>query len=184
MFNTLFLDRDGVLNLRLVGSYVRTLEEFTILPGVLDSLKQLTGVFQRIVVVTNQQGIGKGLMTEADLEKIHEFFMEQVSQAGGRIDQIYHCPDLANTGSLCRKPEIGMVLQAKRDFPEIEFTQSIMLGDAFTDLEMGKRVSMNTVWIAPKGTQLPAEKAGLVDSQYESLAAWTQFILTMKNAEN
>lgn len=176
-FNTLFLDRDGVLNFRLVGRYVRALEEFDILPGVLESLRILSGLFEHVVVVTNQQGIGKGLMTEAELEKVHTHFLEKVKSAGGRIDRIYHCPDLANTGSQCRKPETGMALQAQKDFPSIDFSRSYMVGDAFSDLEMGKRLDMTTVWIAPETTDLPAEKEELVDFQFPSLADWTQSIL-------
>lgn len=173
---TLFLDRDGVLNRRLIGRYVQRVEEFEILPGVLESLSKLAKMFPRIVIVTNQQGIGKGLMTEGDLHEIHRYFLEKVKQAGGRIDYIYYCPDLAGSGSLNRKPEPGMALQAQKDFPEIDFTRSIMVGDAFTDLEMGRAVGMINVWIAEEDALLPSDKTHLIDIRCDSLHKWKSYL--------
>ena len=84
--NALFLDRDGTLNERLPGAYVRTWEEFRFLPGVLDALRILSGHFERIVVVTNQQGIGKEVMTVEELEAVHARMLQEIAHAGGRID--------------------------------------------------------------------------------------------------
>ena len=88
----LFLDRDGVINKRVEGDYIKKWEEFEFLPGVLEALHIFSGVFDKIFVVTNQQGIGKGLMTEIDLEHIHDEMIQEIKINGGRINKIYHSP--------------------------------------------------------------------------------------------
>lgn len=142
---SLFLDRDGVLNERLADDYVKTWEQFHFLAGVPEALKLLSGVFGHIFIVTNQQGIGKGLMSENDLNHIHNRLVTEVRNAGGKIDKIYHSPYLASVNHISRKPAIGMALKAKSDFSEIRFNKSIMVGDSLSDLIFGKRLKMKTV---------------------------------------
>lgn len=144
---TLFLDRDGVINRRLPGDYVRKWEEFEFLEGVLPALRMLAGLFGRIVVVSNQQGIGKGLMTEKELKHIHSQMQREVEAAGGRIDAVYFCPGLARDRPPCRKPDTGMALQAREDFPEIDFARSVMAGDTASDMEFGSRLGAVNVLI-------------------------------------
>lgn len=146
---TLFLDRDGVLNMRIPGDYIRDWSEFSILPGVLDALHFFAGYFDRIIVVTNQQGIGKGLMGEDALQEIHKRFLEVVHANGGRIDKIYFCPDLSGANS-CRKPNPAMALAAQQDFPDIEFSNAVMVGDSASDIEFGYQLGMQTVLIEGK----------------------------------
>jgi histidinol-phosphate phosphatase family protein len=134
---TLFLDRDGVINKKRDNDYVKSWEEFEFLPDVLSALRFIGNFFGTIVIVTNQQGIGKELMTKEDIKDIHGKMMDEIEAAGGRIDRIYYCPDLADEESPCRKPEIGMALWAKRDFPEIDFKKTIMVGDSPSDLKFG-----------------------------------------------
>ncbi len=175
---TLFLDRDGVLNQRLVGDYVKVPGQFVWIDGVLESLAFFASVFGRMVVVTNQQGIGKGLMKVTTLEQIHSKMISEVNDAGGRIDQVYYCPDLENSGSFNRKPMPGMGIRAKRDFPEIEFRKSIMVGDTLSDMRFGRRLRMITVLISPDPG--PArEHPGLIDWRFESLSALAQWIKNM-----
>ncbi len=145
---TLFLDRDGVINTRLMGDYVKNVEEFEFLPGVLEAIAKMTSIFGRIVVVTNQQGIGKGLMTENDLAEVHSYMQNEVVKAGGKIDKVYYCPELESKKAACRKPNTGMAEEARKDFPEIDFKRSIMVGDSISDMEFGKRVGMLTVFIS------------------------------------
>lgn len=144
---TLFLDRDGVINTRIVDDYVKTWDEFKFADGALDAIKIFSQVFGRIVVVTNQQGIGKGIMTMEQLNAIHKKMMETINKADGRIDKIYTCPFKKETLSVFRKPAVGMGLQAKKDFPEIHFKKSMMIGDSDTDMIFGKRLKMKTVFI-------------------------------------
>lgn len=145
---TLFLDRDGVINRRLMGDYVKSLDEFEILPGVLGAIKNFSKKFGRIVIVTNQQGIGKGLMTTEDLNAVHQYFQSKVIENEGRIDAFYHAPNLAAENSDLRKPNIGMAHLAKTDFPEIDFSKSIMVGDSVSDMEFGKNAGMKCVFIS------------------------------------
>lgn len=144
---TLFLDRDGVINKRVRGGYVRRVEEFEFLEGVLEAIPELNRVFGRLVMVTNQQGIGKGLMTEEDLKKVHDYMIQEILKHGGRVDAVYFSPFLEQENHPMRKPGTGMALKAREDFPDIEFRRSVMVGDSPSDVEFGKKCGMKTVLI-------------------------------------
>ena len=144
---TLFLDRDGVINKKLDGDYVKTIYEFEFLPYALEAIKQFSSHFHRIIIVTNQQGISKCLMTEDDLHKVHQHLLQEVKNHGGRIDAIYHAPQLAEENSIMRKPNIGMAIQAKEEFSSIDFKKSIMVGDSISDMKFAKNASMFAVLI-------------------------------------
>jgi len=140
---TLFLDRDGVINKKIDGDYVRNWQQFEFLPNVIEALKILNKIFGRIIIVTNQRGIGRGLMTKEDLEYIHAKMLEVFEHNGIKIDKIYYCPhDYKKEFCNCRKPKIGMALQAKVDFPDINFSRSIMVGDSLLDMEFAKNAGM------------------------------------------
>jgi histidinol-phosphate phosphatase family protein len=147
---TLFLDRDGVINKKIDNNYVKQISEFEFLPNALKAIVSFSKIFGRIIVVTNQQGIGKGLMTDQDLQLVHHQLSDAVSKAGGKIDAIYYAPQLAKENSILRKPNIGMGSKAKEDFPEIDFNKSMMVGDSLSDIEFGKRLKMKTVFISDK----------------------------------
>ena len=144
---TLFLDRDGVINRRIVDGYVTRWEEFEFLPGVPEAMKTLSRTFGRIIVVSNQQGIGKGIMTAGEVERIHSSMVRQIEGARGRIDLVLFSPHLREDGSPMRKPGIGMALEAKKHFPEIDFAKSVMAGDSASDMLFGKKAGMKTVLI-------------------------------------
>jgi histidinol-phosphate phosphatase family protein len=144
--SALFLDRDGVINRRLVGEYVRHPREFAFLPGVREALTLLRPTFCRVVVATNQQGVGKGLMTEADLALIHALMLAHLNQNGLLVDRVYHCPALAEANDPDRKPSPGMAHRAKADFPEIDLANSLMIGDAPSDMWFGQRAGMQTLF--------------------------------------
>ena len=145
---SLFLDRDGVINRRIPDGYVKTWDAFEFLPGVPEAMKRLAKRFGRIIVVSNQQGIGKGLMTEQDLERIHSSMVRQIEGSRGRIDLVLHSPHRKEEDSPMRKPGIGMALEAKKIFPEIEFGKSVMAGDSESDLLFGRNAGMKTVLIS------------------------------------
>jgi D-glycero-D-manno-heptose 1,7-bisphosphate phosphatase len=166
---TLFLDRDGVINRRIPGGYVSRWEEFEFLPGVLEALKILAGVFPRIILVSNQQGIGKGLMTMEELLEIDRRMKEEIRKAGGWIDASYYAPHRESDHHLDRKPAPGMAFRAKFDFPEIDFSRSIMAGDTASDMEFGRNLGMVTVCIGLE--KIPA------DFYYISLLAFAQAIV-------
>ena len=139
---TLFLDRDGVINKKIVGDYVKSIDEFQFLPYALEAIKVFSNRFHKIVIVTNQQAISKGLMTEEDLNKVHQHLIQEVQNFGGRIDAIYFAPQLVEENSIMRKPNIGMALQANEEFPSINFKKSIMIGDSISDMEFAKNANM------------------------------------------
>lgn len=145
---TLFLDRDGVVNKRIEANYVKKSDEFSFLPGVLEALKYFSDIFGKIIIITNQQGVKRDIMTEQELLNVHEYMISEIDKNGGRIDKIYYCTDLAESNSFNRKPNVGMALKAKKDFPEIVFSKSVMIGDSVTDMQFGKRMKMYTVFIS------------------------------------
>ncbi len=147
---TLFLDRDGVINVRLVDDYVKNSGEFEFISGSPEAIAQLSKKFGRTVVVTNQQGIGKGLMTETDLAQIHDKMKDGVTEVGGKIDAAYHAPNLASENSSLRKPDTGMAVLARRDFPLINYQKSVMVGDSDSDIAFGIACGMQTVFIGTK----------------------------------
>lgn len=160
---TLFLDRDGVINKKIPNDYVKNIADFVFEEGAIHAVTELSKFFGRIIVVTNQQGIAKGLMTAEMLEILHTYMKSEISKQEGKIDQIYYCPNLEEDNSICRKPNTGMAEQARRDFPEIDFKKSIMVGDSLSDMQMGKRVGMFTVFIN-KDKTLKMKEADLICS--------------------
>jgi histidinol-phosphate phosphatase family protein len=177
---TLFLDRDGVVNDEIVGSYVTSWDEFAFCGGALEALQSLAGRFGTIVVVTNQRGVGRGIMAMDDLRDINARTHEAVTAAGGRIDRIYACTAVADTDHN-RKPNVGMALQAKEDFPDIDFRRSVMVGNSLSDMEFGKRLAMHTVFLTTKlaPVQLPHP---LVNEQWGSLAEWVDSLVATAEA--
>jgi len=165
---TLFLDRDGVINKEEEGSYVTKPEHFEFLPGVLQALKSFDSLFSRIVIVTNQQGVGKGLLSADDLDAIHAKMMKGIKEVDARIDKIYYCPDLATTDPPCRKPRIGMAESAKKDFPEIDFAKSIMIGNYITDMEFARNAGLMSILVEDR-QRITDENRHLIDYYFSSL---------------
>ena len=173
---SLFLDRDGVINKRIVGDYIKKWEEFEFLPGVPDAIQQFTELFGKLFIVTNQQGIGKGLMLETDLENIHEKMSREIRHHGGNINKIYHSPYKEEEKSVFRKPNTGLARKAKIDFPAIEFDKSIMAGDSISDMQFGKNAGMHTVFIS-KDDNLSTDNSELIDFVFPDLKSFAFAII-------
>lgn len=169
---TLFLDRDGVINEDKPGSYIFNTGEFVFMDGAPALFKKLAATFGRIVVVTNQRGVGRGLMTEAGLQAIHQTMTEQVEAAGGKIDAIYYCSAVQNEHP-DRKPNPGMAAQAIRDFPAIDPARSIMIGNNLSDMQFGRNAGLYTVFVTTTipDMQFPHPD---IDRMYGTLAAFTE----------
>lgn len=148
----LFLDRDGVINERIWNGYITKWEDFHFIDGVKEALVDFSKSFDRIIIVTNQQGIGKGLMTQMEVELIHQKMVDAIIEEGGKIDAVYYCGDLKDQKDNCRKPGIKMAHLAKRDFPEIELAKSIMIGDTKGDMEFAKNAGMPGILVKTKHT--------------------------------
>jgi len=165
---TLFLDRDGVLNIEKNGDYIRNADEFVLYNNTLESIAKLNTLFGKIIIVTNQRGVGKGLMTSNDVIQIHAHLDNLLAPVGGQIHAYYFAPDL-DPNAPHRKPNTGMGLQAKLDFPDIDFSKSIMIGNNLSDMEFGKRLGMYTMYVeTTKPLDMPNE---LVDLKMDSLTA-------------
>ena len=145
--DTLFLDRDGVINIKLKDRYVQYFSEFQFIDKSLDAIRILTNIFKRIIIVTNQQGIGKGIMSKEDLNQLHQNMIAEINLHGGQIDKIYYCPHLATDNCECRKPRIGMLSDAVRDFPNINIERSYLVGDSITDIQAGEIFGLRTVHV-------------------------------------
>jgi D-glycero-alpha-D-manno-heptose 1-phosphate guanylyltransferase len=165
---TLFLDRDGVINQEKLGQYILHWEYFIFSKGVLDVFKKLSESFGRIIIVTNQKGVGKGLMTQEALDSIHYEMQREVKIVGGRIDRIYFCTDLDNESHM-RKPNPGMALQAKKDFPGIDFAKAIMVGNKPSDMRFGRTAGMFTVFVATTNPEAPFPHPD-IDLRFNSLS--------------
>jgi histidinol-phosphate phosphatase family protein len=144
---TLFLDRDGVLNEHRPDDYVKTWDEWTWIDGSPAAVARLTGRFRHILIVTNQQGVGKGLMSEEDLIQIHTQMELGLRRVGGIVDAVYFCTDLASDPEHQRKPRPDMGLAAQADFPDIDFSRALMVGDSDSDMAFGRNLGMVTVRI-------------------------------------
>lgn len=168
---TLFLDRDGVINVRLIDDYVKNINEFQFMPGVLDAFRIFAERFGKIIIVTNQQGVGKGLMTLETVDSIHDFMKKMIENQKGRVDAIYVCPQLKTAPDNFRKPNPKMAYMAKNDFPAIDFSKSIMIGDLNSDIEFGHNAGMHTILIGDEVTK------SVADDRFDSLI---QFANTLK----
>lgn len=174
MATALFLDRDGVINEEKDGSYIFHKEEFVFYPGAVQALVALSKRFDYVFVVTNQRGVGRGYMTEAALLDIHDHLTEEVVQAGGHIHRIYFAPSIDSNHSH-RKPNTGMALEAQRDFPDIIFEQSTMVGNNLSDMQFGKTMGMKTVFLHTTQGAFTLPHA-LIDEQYDSLKSWSSYL--------
>jgi D-glycero-alpha-D-manno-heptose 1-phosphate guanylyltransferase len=151
---TLFLDRDGVINYEKKGDYIRNWKEFKFYEDAKDALKIFSKIFGTIIVVSNQRGIGKGLMTEEDLAVIHQNMQQEIEAGGGRIDGIYYCTAV-DPKAIYRKPNPGMAFSAKRDFPGIDLNKAIIAGNKPSDMLFGKYAGIYSVFIATTHPETP-----------------------------
>lgn len=176
---TLFLDRDGVINERKPNDYIKNWNEFRFLPGVLDAFSVFSNYFNRIFIVTNQAGIEKGLLSHEDLRTIHDQMMEYIIFHGGRVDEIYYCPYKSDLDPLCRKPNPGMALQAKKDFPEIVFNKCLMVGDSDSDIAFGNNLGMKTILVGNKTDNIFGLANSVPDSRLDSLADVASYLISL-----
>ena len=142
--DTLFLDRDGVINRWLPGEYVHEWEQFVFLPGILECLRLWAQKFKHIIIVSNQRGVGKGKMKQSELDAVHERMLAEIRQVGGRIDAIYTCTAV-NEDDPRRKPNPGLFEEARRDWQDITPERSLMLGDSNYDRDFARNCGMDFV---------------------------------------
>ena len=176
---TLFLDRDGVINIEKYLDYVYEYAEFHFYRGTLEAIKKLSAVFGRIIIITNQRGVEKKLMTEAALVELHKHMLQDIETNGGRIDAIYYCTSLDNNHPN-RKPQPGMALLAKQSFPEIDFSRTIMVGNNLSDMYFGRNAGTYTAYVTTTNPDVNVSHPA-IDLVFDDLADFSNHIKSTYN---
>lgn len=151
----IFLDRDGVLT-RERSDYVKNQDELDLLPGIFKPLREIRNRGFRIILVTNQSVVGRGLASHETLRMIHQKLSDELEKNGCYLDAIYYCPHLPQDGCDCRKPQPGMILRAARELG-IDLNRSWLIGDKEIDMEAARRAGC-------KGLKVPTNGVGLSDA--------------------
>jgi len=150
MSKAVFLDRDGVVNRKAPkGLYITRWEDMEFLPGVVEAIALLKQAGFRVIVVTNQRCVAKGLLTVAQLEHMHQKMCALFAARGAILDGVYYCPHEISPACECRKPAPGMLLQAARD-QRVELADSWMIGDSEIDMLAGRRAGCRTAYLGPE----------------------------------
>ena len=144
-YKYLILDRDGVINHVKANGYINSTSEFVFRGDFLNHIKQLSETFRYIFVVSNQKGIGKGLMTMDELESVHGKMIESIVNLGGRIDKIYVSTS-ADNNAIENKPNIGLANKMKEDFPCIDFNITVVVGDSTSDYLFADKLKSKFVY--------------------------------------
>ncbi len=162
MHKTVFLDRDGLINQQAPEhDYIKSWGEFHFLPGVAEAIRRLNDAGYLVLVVTNQRGVARGMMRMSAVNKIHQAMCRALDEAGAHIEKVYVCPHESGTCN-CRKPDIGLFLQAEQDF-KIDKQHSWMVGDSDSDVEAGRRYGVRTI----KTTSLPFAASQILGTDRE-----------------
>ncbi len=160
-----FLDRDGTICKDV--HYMRSPEQFELLPGVAEGIKLLNELGVKVIVATNQSGVARGYFTEQDLKKIHERMIEELSKRGAKIDAIYYCPHHPDDDCGCRKPKIGMLKKAEVDF-RLDLSSCFIVGDKRLDVETGKNAGCASILIPGPETELDIKANFTAPNLYEA----------------
>ncbi len=177
MYPALFLDRDGIL-LENNPTYIRSWSEAKIYPRALTALARIRESPYKVVIVTNQAGVAKGLIPVDDAEDINRQLVHEIEKSGGRVDGVFMCPHAVDDACTCRKPLPGLLLEAAREL-SLDLGRSIMVGDALSDLMAGRAAGIKQVVMVRSGrgaeqSQLPEalnlQPFPLYDTLAEALA--------------
>ena len=171
------LDRDGVINVDS-ALYIRSPEEWKPIPGSLEAIARLNQDGWRVVVATNQSGIGRGLLDMATLNAIHDKMHKALAQAGGRIDAIFYCPHGEEAGCECRKPRAGLLTDIAHRF-NVSLAGVPCVGDSLRDLQAAAQVHAQPMLVLTgKGKQTVAAGGLPTDTQvYADLAEAAKSII-------
>jgi histidinol-phosphate phosphatase family protein len=140
----IFIDRDGVINLRRPGNYVLNWSQFIFMPGIQAALKQLATLGLPIIVISNQAAVGKGLLDAAGLEEITRHFQQALAADGASLAAAYYCNHRAEDDCVCRKPKPALLQSAAGDF-NIELSRSIFIGDSESDVQAARAAGCRPV---------------------------------------
>jgi len=163
---TLFLDRDGIINNEIIGGYILSKADFVFENGATDALEILSKLFRRIFIVSNQRGVGKGLMTKQALDELTDYMLFEIKEKGGRVDEVFYCTALLED-DIMRKPNEGMALLAKDQYPEIALHKSIMVGNMPSDMLFGRKIGAFTVYVPTRTDEMPDPDS--IDASFKTL---------------
>jgi histidinol-phosphate phosphatase family protein len=174
MNKAVFIDRDGTI--ARDAPYCSNPEDFELLPGVAEGIKLFNKHGFKVVVITNQSGVGRGYFTEEMLARIHDKMRDELAKYGAHVDAVYYCPHHPDDNCECRKPRPKMVFQAASDL-RINLQQSYVIGDHDMDIEMGKNVGCKTILIAAKNKGSESDKVPCSDYVASSVSDAAQWII-------
>lgn len=164
-----FLDRDGVIN-RARPDHVKSWTEFEFLPRALQALAELHRSGARLVLVTNQSAVGRGLLDQRELASIHEKMLSTIQVAGGRIEGIYVCPHTPENGCVCRKPGNELFKRAGADL-RLELRGAYMIGDSWIDVQAALSIDAVPILVAPNPPRTVTEmRVPVAHDLYEATA--------------
>lgn len=146
----ILFDRDGIVNIRPISDYIRKPDEFVMLEDFLSFFNKIKKNDYLAILITNQQGVGKKLMTLKDMMKIHDKMQNDlIKRTGYEFDDIFFCTELKESNSFRRKPNPGMLAEAIEKH-DIDKSRSFMIGDSKSDIIAGKKAGVKTILLAPK----------------------------------
>lgn len=146
MEKIIFIDRDGVINVDLIGDYIKSWEEFRFEQGAVEGMKKLVQEGYSIVIISNQAGIGDGIFSEDALKEIHGNMIRELKEEGIPIRATFYCIHGKNAGCKCRKPETGLFEAAAKEI-RFERSETFLIGDKASDVEAGKRFGLKTIFV-------------------------------------
>lgn len=169
-----FLDRDGTICRDV--HYMRDPNQLEFLSGVAEGISLLNGLGVKVIVVTNQSGISRGYLTVDDLQRIHRRMVQGLHSAGARLDAIYYCPHHPDYGCDCRKPRIGLLKRAAKDF-NLDLKRCFMIGDRELDVKAGWNAGCRSILVPGPETENEAKADYIFPTLYEAAKVMKQEIL-------
>jgi len=182
-----FLDRDGVINVD--HGYTHRVEDFELVAGSAAAMKRLQSAGWKLVVVTNQSGIARGLYTSEDYERFTVHLRSQLRLSGVQLDAVLHCPHLPDATVAayrlacdCRKPAPGMLLRAARDL-RLDLAASVIVGDRLSDVQAGRAAGVGRCVLVRSGQPIDAEQTRLADAVFDDLGAFAQWLIGPRDVD-
>ena len=171
----IFLDRDGVINEQIVGGYVSSWSEFRFIPGIRSALATLSEIGLPIIVVSNQAGVGKGIVSATALAAITNQFVLELRNASARIDAVYYCPHIPADGCGCRKPRAGLLEEAAQEW-RVDLSRSILIGNSMTDVQAARAVNCHCILWASGSMTTPSPETAVIGTIDEIVSTVQGFL--------
>jgi len=176
-----FVDRDGVIN-EDRGDYVKSWKEFKFIKGSKEGIRLLKANGFTVIVISNQSAIGRGLTTSEEVEKIHRNMMKELNDSQASLDAIYYCPHKPDDGCGCRKPKIGLLLNAVEKF-KFNLQDAWVIGDNYSDIELGINAGCKTILVLTSWNTNKAKETTIrPDHTMSSLLDAARFLVSSKKS--